>query len=86
MIDYRDCVVAFYAAPGQIVIGEDMTHAEAENFCRVKTGGHLYSIHSQQDYDHLKEALVGYTKPVMIGLYSDSAGTWQWTDGSPVDM
>lgn len=79
-------ICGFFAAPGQIVIGEDMTFDEAENFCQVKTGGHLYSIHTQQDYDHLKEATVGYTKPVMIGLRSDSAGNWEWTDGSPVDL
>jgi hypothetical protein len=79
-------ICSFYAAPGQIVIGEDMTFDEAENFCQVKTGGHLYSIHDQRDYDHLREALVGYNKPVMIGLSSDSEGNWEWTDGSPVDM
>ena len=30
--------------------------------------------------------MAGYTKPVMIGLHSDSAGNWEWTDGSPVDL
>ena len=48
-----------------------------------QTGGHLYSIHDQKDYDKLKAASVGYTKPIMIGLHSDSAGNWEWTDGSP---
>ena len=51
-----------------------------------QTGGHLYSIHDQKDYDKLKAASVGYTKPIMIGLRSDSAGNWEWTDGSPVDL
>jgi hypothetical protein len=79
-------ICSFYAAPGQIVVGEDMTFDEAENFCQVKTGGHLFSIHNQQDYDHLKEALRGYTKPVMTGLHSDGNGNWEWTDGSSVDL
>ena len=47
-----------------------------------QTGGHLYSIHDQKDYDKLKAASVGYTKPIMIGLRSDSAGNWEWTDVS----
>ena len=51
-----------------------------------QTGGHLYSIHDQKDYDKLHLAVAGYTKPVMIGLHSDSAGNWEWTDGSPVDL
>ena len=50
--------------------------------CRVQTGGHLYSIHDQRDYDKLKAASVGYNKPIMIGLRSDSAGNWEWTDVS----
>ena len=51
-----------------------------------QTGGHLYSIHDQKDYDKLHLAVAGYTKPVMIGLHSDAAGNWEWTDGSPVDL
>ena len=79
-------ICSFYAAPGQIVIGEDMTRDEARNFCQIKTGGDLYSIHTQAQYDHLKAALVGYTSPVMIGLQSDGTGNWEWADGSPVDL
>jgi hypothetical protein len=77
-------VCEFYAAPGQIIIGEDMGFDEAERFCVAKHGGHLFSIHNQQDYDKLKAATAGYTKPVLVGLRSDAAGNWEWTDGSAV--
>jgi hypothetical protein len=47
---------------------------------------HLVSIHDQADYDRLATLTAGYTGPVLIGLYSDSAGNWQWKDGRPANM
>ena len=51
-------ICGFFAAPGQIVIGEDMEWDEARSFCQEKTGGDLLSLHSQADYDKLA-ALTG---------------------------
>ena len=75
-----------YAAPGQIVIGEDMQWDEARAFCQQKTGGDLLTVKDQATYDRLATLTQGYTNPVLIGLMSDSAGNWEWADGSFMDL
>ena len=75
-----------YAAPGQIVIGEDMQWDEARAFCQQKTGGDLLTVKDQATYDRLATLTQGYTHPVLIGLMSDSAGNWEWADGSFLDL
>ena len=79
-------ICEFYAAPGQVVIGEDMEWDEARRFCQEKTGGDLLSLHSQADYDKLAALTAGYTNPIIIGLMADGAGNWEWADGSAMDL
>ena len=69
---------------------EILNHLTDPNDCGRMFNVQLFQIskagHYKKDYDKLKAASVGYTKPIMIGLRSDSAGNWEWTDGSPVDL
>ena len=74
-----------YAAEGQFSIGLGRTYDEAEDFCQAYYGGHLASIHNQQDYDKIADLTQHYTQPVMLGLRSDGAGNWHWEDGSDLD-
>jgi hypothetical protein len=78
-------VCEMYAAEGSFAIGLGRTYDEAEDFCQAYYGGHLASIHNQQDYDRIADISQYYTQPLMIGLKSDSAGNWEWEDGSQVD-
>ena len=79
-------VCEYYAAPGSIGIGLAQAFDDAEEMCQTEFGGHLLSIHDQQTMNKLTTLTTGYTNPVLIGLRSDSAGNWEWADGSPTDM
>jgi len=74
-----------YAASGTFTIGLGRNRAEAEDFCQDYYGGHLASIHNQEDYDKIADLSQHYTQPLMIGLVGDGAGNWEWMDGSQVD-
>jgi hypothetical protein len=79
-------ICEFYGAPGDMGFGLGKEWDDAEQACVENFGGHLVSIHDQADYDRLATLTAGYTGPVLIGLYSDSAGNWQWKDGRPANM
>ena len=74
-----------YVAEGSFTIGLGRNRAEAEDFCQSYYGGHLASIHTQEEYDKIADLTQFYTQPLMIGLTSDTAGNWAWMDGTPVD-
>eukprot|EP01052_Picozoa_sp_SAG31_P009316 SAG31_NODE_487_length_14980_cov_9.526376_9_plen_195_part_00 len=79
-------ICEYYAAPGTFAIGLDRHFDNANQFCADQYGGHLATIHSQEDYDKIADISAGWTQPLLIGLRSDSAGNWEWVDGSPVDI
>ena len=64
-----------------------VTWVVAELEC-VKRGGHLPSIHSQADYDAVKEVVGGTDWATWIGGHDrvgGGPGRWAWTDGTPWD-
>ena len=75
------------AIRNRVAVSKDpRSRDDAEQACVENFEGHLVSIHDQADYDKLATLTTGYTGPVLIGLYSDSAGNWQWKDGRPANM
>jgi len=81
-------VCEFYAAPKSVAIGLHRNFSDANAFCQRTYGpkSHLATIHSQKDYDRLETLSSLWPHPILIGLYSDGKGNWQWVDGSPVDI
>ena len=59
------------------------TWADAEDYCKTRRGGHLASIHSE---DELKFVQSNFPRDLWLGA-SDivEEGTWVWTDGSSFD-
>ena len=79
-------ICEFYAAPAAIGIGLSQQFDGAEQMCREEFGGHLLSIHDQQTMDKLTTLTTGYTAPVLVGLRSDGAGNWEFSDGTTPNM
>jgi len=70
-----------------------LTWNEAHHFCQSH-GGHLVSIHSDEDFEHVwavargNRVWIGLNDQVTTdvrGRTTGSEGTWVWTDGSPTD-
>jgi hypothetical protein len=58
----------------------------ADDFCYTTYGGQLSSLSTQYEYDQLVALANGVDEHYMLGLHSDGAGNWEFTDGSPADM
>ncbi|XP_070696048.1 galactose-specific lectin nattectin-like [Pempheris klunzingeri] len=63
--------------------------ADAEHFCTT-LGGNLASIHTSQEYKHLREMIhrvTGAHKSTWVGGYDAAKeGVWLWSDGSKFDF
>ena len=62
------------------------TFQYADDFCYSTYGGQLSSLSTQYEYDQLVALANGVDEHYMLGLHSDGAGNWEYTDGSPADM
>ncbi|CAG0898192.1 unnamed protein product [Cyprideis torosa] len=62
-----------------------MTWTAAEDHC-VSFGGHLASIHSQEEMDFLFSKMEKYDYYWVGGNDVAEAGTWTWIDGSPFEF
>ena len=65
---------------------------DAERFCS-DFGGHLASIHSEEEFTKLEEAndAAMVTDAIFVGAFekeslAHTADNWLWTDGSELDM
>ena len=78
-------VVPWDLKPQLQYFGLKKTWEQAEEFC-VCQGGHLASVTSQSEHDHLKELLKDETEVEFVWLGgSDKAreGEWVWSSGAP---
>ena len=66
-----------------VVLPFALSFTHSECFCR-QYGGHLVSIHSEEDYSALETAVSqsGVKGAVWVGAHEVAEGEWQWTDGS----
>ena len=58
----------------------------ADKFCQDNYGDQLAFPNTQAEYDTLTALVNGVDHPYMIGLHSDGAGNWEWTNGKAADM
>ena len=49
-------------------------------------GGQLTSLNTQYEYDQVVNVANGAEQHLLLGLHSDGAGNWEYSDGSAADM
>ena len=87
-----NCDISFRGFCYAIERGEPRTFMQAERFCASQYGGHLASIHSQQENDVVSSmvdptgaeqvtAWIGGVAP--SGFVDRAKGKYRWSDGSP---
>ena len=61
--------------------GLELDWAGAESFC-VASGGHLASIHSEQELEELAQLMLeeGFGRAWIGGTDLEVEGDWKWTD------
>ena len=59
-----------------------LEYKQAQCFCQALDGGHLASIHSEEDYRALETAAInaGVRTAFFLGAHELSEGHWAWTD------
>jgi hypothetical protein len=63
------------------------SYTDADAICQKKYGGQLASITTQDEYDALNQLITGaVNEQYLLGLHSDGAGNWEYTDGTHANM
>ena len=62
------------------------TFQEADQFCADTYGGQLTSLNTQYEYDQIEKIIHGNADHFLLGMHSDGAGHWEYSDGTAADM